>query len=170
MPIRLDKLSSYSLLTISAMDGLPEIYYRGIEPTITISGFIYVYNSNLLKNHIGTYLYPTNDITILNSNSSTVTLLYIGTMPNTIMIVSRIPEFHANGCKEPNNILFLNSTPTYREITALDSGSCIFTIFVPYSSKKGFANLLIINNLEYDGALDVSLIGGYNTTFFEFNQ
>src|SRR3569623_185821 len=161
MSIRLDKLSSYSLLTISAIDGLPEIYYQGIEPTIPISGFIYVYNSNLLKNHIRTYLYPTNDITILNSNSSTVTLLYIGTMPNTIMIVSRITEFHANGCKEPNNIQFLNSTFTNREITALDSGSCMFTIFVPYSNEKGFANLLKLDGLEYDGALDASLIGGY---------
>uniref|UniRef100_A0A914D0E8 Protein kinase domain-containing protein n=1 Tax=Acrobeloides nanus TaxID=290746 RepID=A0A914D0E8_9BILA len=171
--ISANQVTNYSKLTISGSDKTPEIYYQGAEPKYPTSGVLYAYNaSSSLINLIGIFPYPSSNTTIISSHVNQVTLFYVGVSTNTIMIVSRIAEYHAANCDQDQNLIFLSREKVYyKEIRALNSGTCIFSLIIPISDLDGYYNAMG-SSPEYNGASSVSLVAGYNAsyTLLEFNN
>lgn len=165
-------LSNYSMTAIFASEGNLQVHYRGIDPGITISGMIYVYNSMNFRRLLGTYSYPTDQIYIVNGNSSYVTLFYVGDSKNSIQLVSRIREYHAANCYTENNLIFLNNLYVYKEISALSSGNCELTTILPLSQANEYAYYFVPQNLIYDKDEKVSVFSGTNRNdaLFGFNM
>uniref|UniRef100_A0A914E1I0 receptor protein-tyrosine kinase n=1 Tax=Acrobeloides nanus TaxID=290746 RepID=A0A914E1I0_9BILA len=171
--ISVNQVTNYSKLTISGADQMPEIYYQGVEPNYPTSGVLYAYNaSSSLTNLIGIFPYPSGNITIISSNVNQVTLFYVGVSTNTIMIVSRIAEYHAANCDQDQNLLFLSNNNVHKEIMALNSGTCIFSLIIPISDLEGYYNTMFKSPPEYNGESSVSLVAGYNASYplLEFNS
>uniref|UniRef100_A0A914E1H6 Serine-threonine/tyrosine-protein kinase catalytic domain-containing protein n=1 Tax=Acrobeloides nanus TaxID=290746 RepID=A0A914E1H6_9BILA len=173
VPISVNQITNYSKLTISGADQMPEIYYQGVEPNYPTSGVLYAYNaSSSLTNLIGIFPYPYSNLTIISSNVNQITLFYVGVSTNTIMIVSRIAEYHAANCDQDQNLIFLSNEKVYKEIRALNSGTCIFSLIILIYDLEGYYNTLSMSSPEYNGASSVSLVAGYNVSYplLEFNS
>uniref|UniRef100_A0A914DMR4 receptor protein-tyrosine kinase n=1 Tax=Acrobeloides nanus TaxID=290746 RepID=A0A914DMR4_9BILA len=179
VPINVNQVTNYSKLTISGSDKTPEIYYQGVEPNYPTSGVLYAYNaSSSLTNLIGIFPYPSgrglweNNITIISSNVNQVTLFYVGVSTNTIMIVSRIAEYHAANCDQDQNLIFLSNNNVHKEIRALNSGTCIFSLIILISDLEGIYSAMSMSPPEYNGGSSVSLVAGYNVSYplLEFNS
>lgn len=166
------EISNFTLLTIFASNGTLEWYYQGIEQGLPSSGTIYFYQSSNLRNFTGLLVYPQNiQLNKARIDGNPITLFFVGSSLNNIILTYRIKEYHAANCLGENLIFSSNFIQSF-QIGANHSGPCIFSIISPSTIWTNYSNFLVFTSLRYENNSVVSVVSGYNSTYtlFGFNK
>src|SRR6185437_11698917 len=94
MPIYATRsLTNYTQYLITKPSGTFEIQYYGTVMYGYSEGYIYVYESSVMKNFNRVLPFPSENIHNFTSSSSYLNLFYVGPSKNNIAIVPRILEY-----------------------------------------------------------------------------
>jgi hypothetical protein len=158
-----------------------------------MESFIHIYDSKSLVNFVVTFIASNSSFNPAISESGTLTafiemedIFFDLTKTGLLQLWHRNKEAHAKNCLNTENLKF--AYPQYEtfinNMTALESGDCIFSIipssssmFVPLDPLNIFStsfsvHILNIKSLKYNGSEHVKVVSGYNDSYslFEFSS
>uniref|UniRef100_A0A914CRP7 Uncharacterized protein n=1 Tax=Acrobeloides nanus TaxID=290746 RepID=A0A914CRP7_9BILA len=167
----LNLVTGYSVLTFQADHGTLEMFFLVWFKNVSYNGTFYVYDSDKLMNldYISTPRVAGSGWQYFRATNRSISILFVGNdfspQDGTMEIVARIVEDHSKNCNETYNLSIVESDANLT-MAALPTGSCIYSIYVPYY------NALNISKLSYKGNDIIRFVRGYSAAqaqiLFEF--
>jgi hypothetical protein len=108
------------------------------------------------------------------STSNEITLFFIGSSSNNIVIVPKIREFHARNCNITNNvdIVPVPQSGLIKQVSSTGNGSCFLSVVSPTLHKNDteLYSSIGLGIFKYNGNGSVYIVSGYNHTLFIFDE
>ena len=169
----MSSLKNFTQYIITKPEGTFDIFYYGVNLDEYSEGFIYIYESYRFKQFLRSLPFP-SDVMSFTSTSNEITVFFIGSSSNNIVIVPRIREFHARNCNITNNVDIVPAPQAglLKQASSTGNGSCSLSVVSPTVHKNDteLYALIYITIMKYNGNGSVYIVSGYNNTLFTFDE